>query len=51
MREAVEILIRGHGDALSALADGPDEADSAEYRAYLEDVAGVSSAEALFGED
>ena len=51
VREAIEILIRGHGDALSALAEGPDEADIAEYRAYLEDVAGVSSAEAPFGED
>ena len=51
VREAVEILIRGHGEALSALADGPEEADIAEYRAYLEDVAGVSSAEAPFGDD
>ena len=44
VREAVEILIRGHGEALSALAEGPEEPDAAEYRAYLEDVAGVSSA-------
>ena len=51
VREAVEILIRGHGEALSRPADGPDEADIAEYRAYLEDVAGVSSAEVPFGED
>ena len=51
MREAVEILIRGHGEALSALAEGPEEADIAEYRAYLEDVAGVSSAEVPFGDD
>ena len=51
VREAVEILIRGHGDALSRLADGPDEADIAEYRAYQEDFAGVSSAEAPFGDD
>ena len=51
VREAVEILIRGHGDALSALAEGPDEVDIAEYRAYLEDVAGVSSAAAPFGND
>ena len=45
VREAVEILIGGHGEALSALA-GVSEADAADYRAYLEDVAGVSSAEA-----
>ena len=51
VREAVEILIRGHGEALSALAEGPEEADIAEYRAYLEDVAGVSSAEVPFGAD
>ena len=51
VREAVEILIRGHGEALSALADGTEEADVAEYRAYLEDVAGVSSAEVPFGDD
>ena len=51
VREAVEILIRGHGEALSALAGGPEEADTAEYRAYLEDVAGVSSAEVPFGDD
>ena len=51
VREAVEILIRGHGDALSRLAEGPDEADIVEYRAYQEDFAGVSSAEAPFGDD
>ena len=51
VREAVEILIRSHGEALSALAEGPEEADTAEYRAYLEDVAGVSSAEVPFGDD
>ena len=51
VREAVEILIRGHGDALTTLAEGPEEADTAEYRAYLEDVAGVSSAEVPFGDD
>ena len=51
VREAVEILIRGHGDALSALTEGPDEADIAEYCAYLADVAGDSSAGAPFGED
>ena len=45
VREAVEILIRGHGVALSALA-GVTEADAADYRAYLADVAGDSSAEA-----
>ena len=37
VREAVEILIRGHGVALSALA-GVTEADAADYRTYLEDV-------------
>ena len=51
VREAVEILIRGHGEALSVRAEGPDEADITEYRAYQEDLAGVSSAEAPFGED
>ena len=51
VREAVEILIRGHGEALSALAERPDEPDIAEYRAYLEDIAGVSSAEVPFGDD
>ena len=51
VREAVEILIRGHGEALSALAEGPEEPDAAEYRAYLEDVAGVPSAEVPFGDD
>ena len=40
VREAVEILIRGHGEALSALA-GVTEAGAADYRgADLEDVAG-----------
>jgi len=38
VREAVEILIRGHGEALSALA-GVTEADAADYRAYPQDVA------------
>ena len=51
VREAVEILIRGHGEALSALAGGPEEPDAAEYRAYLEDGAGVLSAEVPFGDD
>ena len=50
VREAVEILIRGHGEALSALA-GVTEADAADYRAYLEDVAGVTSAEAPSDDD
>ena len=50
VREAVEFLIRGHGEALSALA-GTTEADAADYRAYLEDVAGVSSAEAPSDDD
>ena len=50
VREAVELLIRGHGEALSALA-GVTEADAADYRAYLEDVAGVSSAEAPSADD
>ena len=40
VREAVEILIRGHGDALSALPG-----DLAEYRSALTDDAGVSLAE------
>ena len=44
VREAVEILIRGHGEALSALVGDP-EADAAGYRAYLADLAGVSPAE------
>ena len=51
VREAVEILIRGHGDALTTLAEGPEGPDAAEYRTYLEDVAGVSSAEVPFGDD
>ena len=51
VREAVEILIRGHGEALSALA-GVTEAGAADYRgADLEDVAGVSSAEAPSDDD
>ena len=37
VREAVEILIRGHGEALSALVEGPSE-DLAEYHEYLADV-------------
>ena len=40
VREAVEILIRGHGDALSALP-----ANLAEYRRDVADFAGVSLAE------
>ena len=51
VRKAVEILIRGHGEALTTLAEGPEEADTAEYHAYQEDVAGVSSAEVPFGDD
>ena len=50
VRGAVEILIRGHGEALSALVEGPGE-DLAEYHQYLADVAGVSLAEAPPGED
>ena len=49
VRGAVEILIRGHGEALSVLAEGPGE-DLAEYDEYLADVAGVSLAEAPPGE-
>ena len=45
VREAVEILIRGHGDALSALAE-VSGADAGEFRAYQEDFAGVSPSEA-----
>ena len=41
VREAVEILIQGHGDALRALIDA-SAADTAEYHAYLADSAGVS---------
>ena len=41
VREAVEILIQGHGDALRALIDAP-AADTSEHRAYLPDLAGVS---------
>ena len=50
VREVVEILIRGHGEALSALA-GVSKAKAADYRAYLEDLAGVSSAEAPSDDD
>ena len=50
VREAVEILIRGHGEALSALVEGPGE-DLAEYQEYLADVAGVSLDETPPGED
>ena len=50
VREAVEILIRGHGEALSALVEVTGE-DLAEYHEYLADVAGVSPAEAPPGED
>ena len=50
VREAVENLIRGHGEALSALAGVP-EAGLAGYRAYLEDFAGTSSAEAPSDDD
>ena len=45
VREAVEILIRGHGDALSALAE-VSGADAGEFRAYQEDLAGGSPSEA-----
>ena len=44
VREAVEILIRGHGEPLRALVESP-EIDNAEYRQFLADDAGVSSAE------
>ena len=50
VREAVEILIHGHGEALSALVEGTGE-DLAEYHEFLADVAGVSLAEAPPGED
>ena len=46
MREAVEILIRGHGEALSALVEGEPSESLTEYHGYLADVAGVSLAEA-----
>ena len=46
VREAVEILIRGHGEALSALVEGEPSESLTEYHGYLADVAGVSLAEA-----
>ena len=49
VREAVENLIRGHGEALSALVGSSGE-DSAESHEYLADVAGGSPAEAPPGE-
>ena len=58
VREAVEILIRGHGEALSVLARGPEAADVTAYHAYpvsggLRGIlsAGTSSVEAPFGDD
>ena len=58
VREAVEILIRGHGEALSVLAQGREAADVVAYRAYrasggLRGVspAGTSSAEAPSGDN
>ena len=50
VREAVEILIRGHGEALSALVEGPGE-DLAAYQEYLADVAGVSLDEVPLGDE
>ena len=50
VREAVEILIRGHGDALSALVEEPG-ASLAGYHEHLADVAGVSLAEVPPGDD
>ena len=44
VREAVEILIRGHGEPLRVLVERP-QIDSAEYRQFLADDAGVSLAE------
>ena len=44
VREAVEILIRGHGEPLRALIE-PPEIDDAEYRRFLADDAGVRLAE------
>ena len=44
VREAVEILIRGHGEPLRSLVESP-EVDDAEYRQFVADHAGVSSAE------
>ena len=49
VREAVEILIRGYGEALSALVGSSGE-DFAEYHEYLADFAGGSPAEAPPGE-
>ena len=40
VREAVEILIRGHGEALSALVEGEPSESLTEYHGYLADVAG-----------
>ena len=53
VREAVEILIRGHGEALSVLAHGPEAADVTAYRAYPASggLRGVSSPEAPLGGD
>ena len=45
VRGAVEILIRGHGEPLSALADGSG-ADLAGHHEYVADFAGVSQGEA-----
>ena len=44
VREAVEILIRGHGEPLRALVER-SQIDSAEYRQFVADDAGVSLAE------
>ena len=44
VREAVEILIRGHGEPLRALIEQP-AIDHAEYRQFLADDAGVRLAE------
>ena len=44
VREAVEILIRGHGEPLARLVESP-ESDITEYRQFLADEAGVSLAE------
>ena len=44
VRGAVEILIRGHGESLSALVDGSG-ADLAGYHGYVADFAGVSQGE------
>ena len=45
VREAVEILIQAHGDALRPLVEQP-QVDSAEYREFLADYGGVSATEA-----